>query len=90
MVLFAGAAGMVAFESGAGSRALDDYGTALWWTARVLTTMGSDAWPRTGAGRLLCLILALYGFAVFGYFTAYLASFFVGREPAGRDEPPHC
>jgi voltage-gated potassium channel len=29
---------------------------------------------------LLCWVLALYSFAVFGYVTASLASFFVGRD----------
>ena len=28
----------------------------------------------------LLLVLALYGFAVFGYFTATLATFFMGRD----------
>lgn len=29
---------------------------------------------------MLCLILALYAFAVFGYVTATLATFFIGRD----------
>lgn len=81
VVLLVGAAGMYAFErhtpDGSG---LNDYGTALWWTAMVLTTMGSDYWPQTPEGRVLCLILALYAFAVFGYVTATLATFFIGRD----------
>jgi voltage-gated potassium channel len=56
------------------------YADALWWTAMLLTTMGSQFWPQTPEGRLLCLLLALYGFAVFGYITASFASFFVGQE----------
>ena len=31
-------------------------------------------------GRALCFILSLYGFAVFGYVTAALATFFVGWD----------
>ena len=31
-------------------------------------------------GRLLCLLLAVYGFAIFGYVTASVASFFVARD----------
>src|SRR5688500_12078825 len=45
IVLLAGAAGMHAFESEAGG--LTTYGEALWWTAMLLTTLGSDFWPRT-------------------------------------------
>ncbi|MEX2171836.1 MAG: hypothetical protein WD851_21125 [Pirellulales bacterium] len=29
---------------------------------------------------MLCVFLALYAFAVFGYVTATLASFFIGRD----------
>ena len=79
IVLFGGAAGMYAFERNA-EGGLQDYGTALWWTSMILTTMGSEYWPRTFEGRLLCIVLALYAFAVFGYVTATLASFFIGRD----------
>lgn len=75
-----GAAGMYAFEREVPESALTDYGTALWWTAMVMTTMGSDYFPKTPEGRLLCFLLALYAFAVFGYVAATLATFFVGRD----------
>jgi voltage-gated potassium channel len=78
IVTFAGAAGMLAFENHKGG--ITDYGTALWWTAMIMTTMGSAYWPETPEGRVLCIVLALYAFAVFGYVTATLASFFVGRD----------
>ena len=84
LVTFAGAAGMYAFESGAPG-GMKSYGEALWWTAMVLTTMGSQYWPQTVEGRVLCVLLALYAFAVFGYVTATLATYFVGRD-AENDE----
>lgn len=81
LVLVSGAAGMYSFERDiAPGRSLDDFGTALWWTAMLLTTMGSEYWPRTTEGRVLCLLLALYGFTMFGYVTAMLATFFVARD----------
>ena len=46
----------------------------------LLTSMGSEYWPKTAEGRVLCLLLSIYGFAVFGYMTASLASFFIGRD----------
>jgi voltage-gated potassium channel len=86
VVTLAGAAGMFAFERDAeGARGLPSYGDALWWTAMIMTTMGSEYWPQTPEGRALCVLLALYAFAVFGYVTAALASFFVGRD-AERDD----
>jgi voltage-gated potassium channel len=80
-VLAAGSAGMYGFERDA-TRGLDSYGDALWWTAMIMTTMGSDTWPTTLEGRVLCVALALYAFAIFGYVTATLAAWFIDREPA--------
>lgn len=83
VVTFSGAAGMLAFENEvAAANGIHDYGGALWWTAMVMTTMGSEYWPRTPEGRVLCLLLALYAFTVFGYVTATLATFFIGRDAA--------
>ncbi len=79
IVIFAGAAGMLAFENEV-EGGIKTYGDALWWTAMMITTIGSDYFPKTTEGRVLCFILALYGFAVFGYVTATLATFFVGRD----------
>lgn len=81
LVTLAGAAGMYAFENDAsGPQGFDGFGDALWWTGMIMTTMGSAYWPQTDAGRVLCVLLSLYAFAVFGYVTALLASFFVGRD----------
>ena len=46
----------------------------------LMTTMGSEYWPKTAEGRVLCFFLSLYAFAVFGYLTAAIATFFVGRD----------
>jgi voltage-gated potassium channel len=79
LVTLAGAAGMYAFEKESPG-APDSYGGALWWTTMIMTTMGSQYWPQTAEGRVLCVFLALYAFGVFGYVTATLATFFVGRD----------
>ena len=62
VVTFAGAAGMFAFENEMPG-APRSYGAALWWTAMIMTTMGSEYWPQTVEGRVLCVFLALYAFA---------------------------
>lgn len=80
-----GAAGILAFERDVPGGGIDGFGTALWWTAMTLTTMGADVFPRTGEGRLLGLLLAIYGFAVFGYVTASIASLFVARDAEDED-----
>ena len=83
IVILLGAGGMFAFESADQVQGgFTSYGDALWWTAMLLTSLGSDFWPVTAEGRVLCVLLSVYGFAVFGYITASFASFFVGRDAA--------
>ena len=80
IVTFAGAAGMLAFEDRTPGGGMDSYGAALWWTAMLMTTYGAGYEPQTIEGRVLAFVLALYAFTVFGYVTATLATFFIGRD----------
>lgn len=86
LIVFLGAGGMLAFEP---AREVEDgftgYGDALWWTAMLVTTMGSGFWPETAEGRLLALLLSIYGLAIFGYITASLATFLIGQEAQAHD-----
>jgi voltage-gated potassium channel len=82
-ILFAGAAGMLAFERKVPNTGIENFGDALWWTAMMLTTSGSEYWPRTTEGRILCVFISVYAFAIFGYIAASVASLFVGVEKAG-------
>ncbi|HTL88466.1 MAG TPA: ion transporter [Leptolyngbya sp.] len=75
-----GATGIYTFERDAPGGGIDSYSEALWWTAMLMTTMGSEYFPKTPEGRILCLLLSLYAFAVFGYVTATLSTFFIGRD----------
>ena len=86
LVTLAGAAAMYAVERDAPGGGFDSYGSALWWTAMMMTTMGSEYWPKTADGRVLCLLLALYAFAVFGYVTATLATYFIGRDVQSAED----
>ncbi len=94
IVVFVGAAGMLAFESpqslrdsgyveaAEGGAGLRSYGESVWWTAMLLTTLGSQYWPYTVEGRILCWLLSIYALAVFGYITATIATYFIGTAPA--------
>jgi voltage-gated potassium channel len=84
LVTLAGAAGIYALEHEAAGGP-HSYGESLWWTAMIMTTMGPPDWPQTAEGRVLCVFLALYAFGVFGYVTAALATFFVGRDADSSD-----
>lgn len=85
-VVLLGAAGMLVFEPArevAGG--FETFADALWWTAMLLTTMGSGFWPVTAEGRVLALLLSIYGIAVFGYITASFATFFIGQEAQDQE-----
>lgn len=86
VVLFAGSAGMYAFEKDV-PNGLNSYANSLWWTSMLLTSLGSEYWPQTPEGRALCLLISIYGFCVFGYITATLASLFIGRDAERKDAP---
>jgi voltage-gated potassium channel len=79
IVTLIGASGIYAFERELHGE-IADYGTALWWTAMIMTTIGSDFFPKTPEGRILGFLLSLYAFAVSGYVTATLATYFIGQD----------
>ena len=84
-IVFLGSAGMYSFEGGR-DPIFESYGHALWWTAMLVMTMGTEGWPHTPEARILSLLIALYGFAVFGYVTAQLASWLMGKN-ANQQKP---
>ena len=85
-VVFAGAAGMLYFEKDLpGSQGIHNYPTALWWSAMQITNIGSGYSPITPGGKFICLGISIYAAIIFGYLTAILATYFVGREVK---EPP--
>jgi voltage-gated potassium channel len=85
IVSLGGAAGMFAIEKG--NEGFTSYGLALWWTAMRIITAGSDFWPITPEGRTLAFLLSLFGYAIFGYVTATLATFFIGRDAEEKEAP---
>jgi voltage-gated potassium channel len=85
VVIFGGAAGMFVFERDIPGSPITSYLSSVWWTAMIMTTMGTDYYPRSAEGRALCLLLAVYAFAMFGYVTATLATFFIGQDAEAHD-----
>jgi voltage-gated potassium channel len=97
VVVFAGAAGVYQFENpralaaaglrSEGAAGIGSYGEAVWWTAMMLTTMGSDYFPRSSEGRIIAWLLAVYAFAIFGYITATVASLIIlVEQPQAAEE----
>ena len=85
LVMLAGAAGMASFEQGTANTP-NRYGEWVYWTAMVLMSLGPETWPQTGEGKVLTALIGLFGFTVFGYITATLASAFVGADQGHTDE----
>lgn len=88
LVIGLGAAGMLSFEN---AREVEggftSYGHALWWTGMLVASIGTENWPVTTEGRVLAMLLSIYGLAMFGYITATFASFFVGRDAQAASGP---
>lgn len=84
-VILAGAAGMYALENP--NRGFTSYGLSLWWTAMRVITSGNEFNPMTTEGRVLGFLITVFGFTIFGYVTATLASYFIGRDAEEKDAP---
>jgi voltage-gated potassium channel len=79
VVILTGAAGILSFEDGY-SNYFTGFGSALWWSGMMVTTMGSDYFPKSPEGRILGFSLAVYGFAIFGYVAAAIGSLFLFKN----------
>jgi voltage-gated potassium channel len=81
VVILAGAAGMLHFEKdSSASQGIHSYPKALWWVAMQITNIGSGYQPMTPGGQVLCLGISIFAVAIFGYLTAVLAAFLIGRD----------
>lgn len=80
MVVLAGAASMLLLERDAPDSQIRSFGDALWWSAAIVTTVASELNPVTPWGRLLAVVMMVYGMAVFGYFVTQAVTF-LQRSP---------
>jgi voltage-gated potassium channel len=59
---------------------------ALWWAIVTITTVGyGDRYPVTGEGRILAAVLMVFGVALFGTISGFIASWFVGGANEQRE-----
>lgn len=60
---------------------------ALWWSLATVTTVGyGDVYPKTTVGHMVAGVLMIAGIALFGTFTATVASFFVQQDSRQEDQ----
>ncbi len=78
MIIFSSIA-ILQVEQDAGSN-IKTAEDAIWWAYVTITTVGyGDKYPVTTEGRIIAALLMTVGVGLFGTFTAYLASWFVGE-----------
>jgi voltage-gated potassium channel len=58
---------------------------AVWWAMTTITTVGyGDRFPITDGGRIIATFLMAAGVGLFGTFSAFLASWFLGEKSEDR------
>lgn len=78
------------FEQGAPGANIHSGGDALWWAFATITTIGyGDHFPVTFAGRVVAVVLVVFGLSFFGTFTAYVASFFLEKAQLKEETEIH-
>lgn len=86
MVVLLGASAGYLIEADAPGTTITDFGDALWWSAALVTTVGSELYPVTAGGRILAFALMIYAIGVFSYFIGAIASVLVDFDSRQKTE----
>ena len=66
---------------------IKNIGDAFWWAYVTITTVGyGDKFPITLGGRLVAMVLMTAGVGLFGAFTGFVASLFIGTDIRKEDD----
>ena len=76
-------------ESSEPGAMIRDLPTAYWWMFTTLVTVGyGDVYPVTGIGRVIAVVVMLYGVGVVAVATGALASWIIESLVAGGQRVP--
>lgn len=86
VVVMAGAAGVWYFDRGVADSPISSFGDALWWSASMVTTINNEKFAVSAEARILAILLRIFAVSVFGFITATIATYLLGRDDAATDE----
>ena len=89
LVVLIGATLGFILENGVPDSQIETFGDALWWSATTVTTVASEIYPVTMAGRVLGFLLMLYAVGIFSYFIASISTVLVEADARQTDEAEH-
>ncbi len=77
------------FERAEARTPIRSFGESLWWASTLVTTINSADDPVSTPGRLVAILLRVYAVSIFGYITAFIATWLIGeRQPIGAVAAP--
>lgn len=84
LVVLAGAVGVLYFDRGQPGASIRTFGDALWWSATMITTINSGLDAVSPEARIIAILQRIFAVSVFGFITATIASYFIGRSAEER------
>lgn len=84
----AGAVGVLSFDRGVEGAPIQTFGDALWWSSAMVTTINNELYAVSAEARVIAILLRVFAVSVFGFITASIASYFIGRDAEERERPP--
>jgi voltage-gated potassium channel len=67
------------------------FGDALWWSIVTTTTVGyGDISPATPIGRIIAIILMIFGIGMIGMLTGTITTYFTNKAPQKNQKSSDC
>jgi voltage-gated potassium channel len=79
LVTLIGGIGIHLFERDATDGQLRTFGDSIWYSAALMTTVGSELDPVTGGGRLIALAMMIYAMVVVVYLIGSVSAFLLAK-----------
>ncbi len=82
LVTLLGAVGGLSFDRNAEGATIRTFGDALWWSSAMITTINNEKYAVTPEARIIAILMRVFAVSVFGFITASIASYLIGRQAA--------